>query len=146
LAKYNLIEQNGASPDFVTGVTSVLIEKNKSRPAWSPGSIEEVLEKDIVTKFFSDIDSSIPSLELDPSRKIGAHINFGLPSEDQIRRYVVGLDKDNSVSAVTYEDIVRKFEEDYAGKDGLSEKLSDVVTRKCEMVQDPGNFETLRWK
>ncbi|KDN37062.1 hypothetical protein RSAG8_10415, partial [Rhizoctonia solani AG-8 WAC10335] len=59
----------GASPDFIAGVTHLLIKKETGRAAWSPATLEDTPE-DVIKMFFDDSPyvRRAPRLELD--RKI----------------------------------------------------------------------------
>ncbi|KAG6877739.1 hypothetical protein C0993_004556 [Termitomyces sp. T159_Od127] len=119
---------NGASPDFKTGVTAVLINKGKrdDRPAWSPPSYKEVSDE-LVSRFFAESSpylSGVPALSISEVLKSQetSHLRlhkFALPTEEEIGAMM-----------------------------GVREKVLEVARRKCE-IQDnggDGNFVWLKWK
>ncbi|TKA66635.1 hypothetical protein B0A55_10860 [Friedmanniomyces simplex] len=120
-------------PDFVEGVSALLINKPKTTPKWSPASLEEVTD-DTVRDFF---DSGDAELELLPSaNEEGSHsyTNYphawvGLPREREVREVVM---RRNGIDSV--EDVVRHFVEARGGKQGVKEKTEEIMERKVEVV------------
>ncbi|THH06710.1 hypothetical protein EW145_g3897 [Phellinidium pouzarii] len=136
----------GASPDFTTGVTKVLVEGDReNRPAWSPASLSQV-SKALVKQFFDDSEylSVAPelSLEEDMAANNGHFNNFGLPSEIEIKQIVRGEHKQSGALALTLDELIQKFRSMRGDKNGLDLKVSEVVERKCDC--DAEGY--LRWK
>ncbi|KAJ7286295.1 3-hydroxyisobutyryl-coenzyme A hydrolase isoform 1 [Mycena rebaudengoi] len=138
---------SGASPDFATGVTSVLITKSKERPAWNPATLEEVTDE-MVDRFFA-IDSpfleNAPALKGSPSARIQ---RYGLPTEDDIRNVITGANPDSADTMYTLDDLLEFFDEARSGKIGVDEKVLEVARRKTVAVDNggDGNFVWLQWK
>lgn len=135
-------------------MTHVLIDKSKDkaeRPAWSPSTIAEVPDDKIVFNFFS-ADSpylrSAPTLErpawlekAEPSNPM----RFALPREEEIGNVVKGSDGSSSAFAVTLDQLLSRFESRRRGKEGVEEKIREVVKRRCRVEPDSSG-EWLVWK
>ncbi|KIP12319.1 hypothetical protein PHLGIDRAFT_27447 [Phlebiopsis gigantea 11061_1 CR5-6] len=144
---------SGASNDFITGVTAVLVEKTKGRPAWEPSTVEEVNDTDVKAKFFSQFspeNGTAPTVDVPadvetiPS-KVSSPMRFALPTEYEIREMVVGSHPSSGGSAITKEELVQKFVALRKSKMSVREKILDVVQRKC--VEEPAEGEKyLKWK
>ncbi|KAI0957747.1 hypothetical protein AcW1_006038 [Taiwanofungus camphoratus] len=145
---------HGASPDFRTGVTAVLIEKNKTRPAWSPNSLEEVQDEFITREFFSTYSPaegtspklSPPSFLLSTS-KLETPMKFALPSEEEIGQMVDGSHPSSGSTVLTLEELLGKFDDMKKGKSGVRQKIIEVVERKCTTEEDKHlDKKWLKWK
>ena len=151
-----LAQQSGASPDFKTGVTAVLLEKTKGRPAWSPSTVEEVNDSDIKTKFFgqfSPSEGTAPSIEVPTDLPIDAEkagrlaMRYALPTEAEIRLFVKGDHPASGGSKITKEELVKRFNILRNGKIGVTEKVTEVAARKCIEVEDKASgMKFLEWK
>ncbi|KAJ7074090.1 3-hydroxyisobutyryl-coenzyme A hydrolase isoform 1 [Mycena amicta] len=146
---------NGASPDFATGVTAVLVSKSKERPDWRPSSLEDISDE-IVDRFFSPHSIYIkdaPKIggdELFAEYERGAsqrtQMRFTLPTENEIRDVITGADPASGDMGYTVDDLLEYFHDKRAGKAGMTEKILEVVRRKTTVVDNQdGNFVWLRW-
>nr|GAT43818.1 3-hydroxyisobutyryl-CoA hydrolase [Mycena chlorophos] len=149
---------NGASPDFVTGVTSVLVAKSKTRPEWRPERLEDVSDE-IVDRFFSPHSTYIvnapiireheflaPEDHVDRTASERKQMRFTLPSEDDIRDVITGADPDAGDMGYSLDDLLEYFHDKRAGKIGVAEKILEVVRRRTTLVDNAdGNFVWLRW-
>ncbi|KAJ8700053.1 3-hydroxyisobutyryl-CoA hydrolase [Pleurotus ostreatus] len=142
---------NGASPDFATGVRAVLVEKIKTRPAWSPSRLEDVSPAD-VAKFFSRDSAyltSAPRLTLPGhlATTLSNPMQYALPSEEEIGSVVRGSHKSGGSKGLRLDELIARFEDLRGGKMGVKEKVTEVASRKCEVVDNAdGNFVWLKWK
>jgi len=143
-------QQNGASPDFKTGVETVLVHKTRERPAWSPSTVEEV-NQDLLSKFLqpSDFNKDLPSLEIPeafPAVATPRHLKFALPTEEEIGKVVRGEATASGDLGMTAEEVILHFESTRSGKIGVREKVEEVIQRKCTLVDNAdGNFIWLKW-
>ncbi|KAJ6490643.1 3-hydroxyisobutyryl-CoA hydrolase [Mycena vitilis] len=145
---------NGASPDFATGVTAVVVDKSTARPDWIPSSLDEVTDE-IVDRFFSPHSSFLqnaPTLAGFDFHGTAHHApsersrRYGLPTEENIRAVITGEDPDSGTMGYTVEDVLEYFHDSRGGKMGVNEKILEVVKRKTTVVDnDDGNFVWLRW-
>jgi len=136
---------SGASPDFITGVTSVLINKEKMRPNWSPSTLAEVSQDWVLSTFFSRESKYVSSAPRIHTPRTSASVNlghFGLPTEVEIGAVIRGSSPDSGASAVDVEELVARFEARTDGKRGVRSKVEEVIARRCEKME--GGY--LRWK
>ncbi|EIN07093.1 3-hydroxyisobutyryl-CoA hydrolase [Punctularia strigosozonata HHB-11173 SS5] len=138
---------SGASPDFITGVTHLLIAKQGGRPAWSPDALQDISDQQVEDKFFSKQKSpylqELPELSIPDflDRTTERHPGrFALPSEEEIEKAVVGDHETSGDMAVTLDELVENFATLRPGKVGVSEKILEVVQRRCR-VSDDGYLE-----
>ncbi|KAJ7681777.1 3-hydroxyisobutyryl-CoA hydrolase [Mycena rosella] len=146
---------NGASPDFATGVTAVLVTKSKERPEWSPSTLGEVTEE-IVDRFFSRHSKFLKDTPTIGDITLGeetrgaserGYLKYTLPTENDIRDVIIGADPASGDMGYTLEDLLEYFRDSLGAKSGVDEKILEVVRRKTTVVDnDDGNFVWLRWK
>lgn len=148
--------QNGASPDFRTGVTAVLIDKTRGRPAWSPATLNEVQDADVLKSFFSKYSpdaGTAPRITVplettsESVARTFSPMHFALPTEEEIRHMVDGSHSSSGGTVITREELVQKFEVLRKGKIGVKEKVIEVSQRCCVEDEDKTTGEKwLRWK
>jgi 3-hydroxyisobutyryl-CoA hydrolase len=131
-------EKSGATPDFNTGVTSVLVNKDPAnrRPNWSPSTLEEVSPAYVWDTFLSPTSPYVISAPLLQTERTSAGINvsyYALPSENDIGAFV--LEK-TTHSGVSVEEVVAHFEAKTRRKSGVRFKVKEVLTRRCETMKD----------
>jgi 3-hydroxyisobutyryl-CoA hydrolase len=114
-------------PDFVSGVSARLINRPPTDPVWDPPTLSECPES--VTDDFLSIPEASQRLPLlkkgAPEYTTYPHEVFGLPSESQIREVV-------KRARMPAKDLVEWFVREYKGKEGVREKVREVVQRKTE--------------
>ncbi|KAG2147250.1 ClpP/crotonase-like domain-containing protein [Suillus cothurnatus] len=130
---------SGASSDFATGITAVLVEKAKGRPAWSPDQLINVSDE-IVRRFFernSSYLSAVPTLTPPDFLANGEQnpMKFALPSEDAILQIVKSKLRKDSMSL---SDLLAHFDNLYLGKQGVADKVVEVVKRRCDVIGNQG--------
>jgi 3-hydroxyisobutyryl-CoA hydrolase len=130
--------QSGASPDFNAGITAVLVAKTQGRPAWSPDQLDEVSDT-IVGRFFerqSDYLGAVPSLTPPDfvSNNKQNPMKFALPSEDGILQMV-------KTRAISLPDLLAHFDNLYSSKQGVVEKVVEVVKRRCDVIGNQVNWK-----
>ncbi|CZT23615.1 related to 3-hydroxyisobutyryl-CoA hydrolase, mitochondrial precursor [Ramularia collo-cygni] len=125
-------------PDFIEGVTALLVDKPKRTPSWTPATLDKVSDQD-VDAFFDFSNSS--NFEL-LGQDAGSHGNdykgyphawLGLPRENEVRDLVF----ENK----TKEEIVDHFIQKTDGKQGVKEKVEEILLRKTD-----SNNGKLSWK
>ncbi|KAG8745611.1 hypothetical protein FRC10_007502 [Ceratobasidium sp. 414] len=125
----------GASPDFVTGVNALLVEKSKERPGWSPATLEET-PPDVITRFF-DLDSPYvaraPRLELNRNTSPGDKLaRYALPSESMVEAAIRGSLPGSGSFALTAAELIASLEGRYGQKIGLRQKIEEIVGMYAE--------------
>jgi 3-hydroxyisobutyryl-CoA hydrolase len=118
-------------PDFVEGVSSLLIRKPRTTPQWQPSELSKVTDAE-VDAFFS----AEPSLELLSTNDYREypHAWVGLPREKDLEHFV---NKGNASRDKTIEHFVSSN----GGKLGTKEKVAEFLDRRT--VEEN---EKLRWK
>jgi len=143
---------SGASPDFITGVKALIVDKSYERPNWSPANLDDV-SAEIVANFF---EPNSPYLTLAPELTIPAElasgtkldpVKYALPSEEEISGFVKGTHVTGSSSGIQFNELLRRVAELRPGKVGVKERLYEVVQRRCELTDNAdGNRVWLKWK
>ncbi|KAH9950202.1 3-hydroxyisobutyryl-coenzyme A hydrolase [Amylocystis lapponica] len=144
---------HGVTPDFRTGVQAVLVAKAKSRPAWSPASLAEVSDDFVAKEFFSTYSpeqDTAPALQppawLAETTKLVNPMLYALPTEEDIGRMVAGSHNQSGSTQITLEELLAKFAELKKGKEGVREKILDVVARRCTTEGDKRSpAQYLKW-
>ncbi|KAG8937312.1 hypothetical protein FRC02_000082 [Tulasnella sp. 418] len=146
---------SGASQDFVTGVTAVLVDKEKGTPSWSPSGLDEISHAQVLTSFF---DSASPFLQNTPSATFSNNndkatssvkmdpMAYSLPSEVELRQIIQGSHQFSASTAYNLDDLIGRFRQ-LRPKHGVEEKIREVVARKCELVPATEQQQAyLQWK
>ncbi|KAF2111361.1 3-hydroxyisobutyryl-CoA hydrolase mitochondrial precursor [Lophiotrema nucula] len=115
--EYDIASEFMKHPDFVEGVTARLIERKKERPNWQPNTLDDVRAQD-VDKFFQR-QSDLPLIS-EGAYKEYPHAWIGLPKEQEIVTTFAGK---------THDEALKELLEKYAGKQGVREKVAEVLER-----------------
>ena len=148
-----LYTQNAASPDFATGVSSLLeLKIEDARYDWSPSEVKDVVLDDVRTAFFpqgdvtsaAELNSAAHAAEdfLDFTEDEGSHslrvavsenvsepapfMRWSLPSEYYVEAIVKSQDK------TTPEALVDSVVKTFRGKLGTREKVVEILSRRSE--------------
>lgn len=124
-------------PDFVEGVSALLIRKPKETPKWSAASFDEISEREVDDFFAVGTNQEPLKLLNGTDFRDYPHAWIGLPREQDIVQFVRRARETKGK-----EEIVRHFEEKSGGKMGVREKVVDVVNRRC--VQGNGGLALRR--
>lgn len=140
--EYHLVQKFLQGHDFKEGVTATLVTKQK--PNWEPSSLSQVDDVKIKQQYF---DSPSPlRLEMLSSRdyKNYPHRKYMLPSEEDIKRVVTGEAADVGNYALNRQQIVEHLLRERQGKQGLKQKVSEVLGRKT-IVNQKDEDKSLKW-
>lgn len=120
-------------PDFVEGVTALLLTKPARKANWQPATLEEVTSE-YVDSFFAAPEGGT-RLEISRDADFGSypHARFALPSEKNIEDFIRG-------NAATRKNSVEDFIAQWGHKEGVREKVAEVLARRT--VQTPNG---LKW-
>lgn len=113
-------------PDFVEGVTALLVDKPKRTPTWTPSTLEEVSEEDVASFFNHRTEFDLLNQEAGSTGedfKSYPHAWIGLPSENSVRKEVQ--------QEKSREEILEHFLGQSHGKQGVKEKVEEILTRKA---------------
>ncbi len=135
-------------------MTSVLVNKEKSRPAWSPAHLNEVNDEEIRQTFFSKFSPEqdtapkiTPPAYLPQPNQLADPMRYALPTEVEIRSMVDGSHRDSGATEITLDELLAKFDRARGRKPGMREKILEVVQRKCVSEQDKHmDKRWLKWK
>lgn len=126
-----------------TGVTEVLINKTGQRPAWNPSTLSEINREEMIAKFFpKQLPENAPTLSLPSVGELQNPNRRALPSEEEIGLMVQGNHRASGMHSLTLEDLHAQFEGITSRKNGVKEKISEVVQRRCKVEKDG----MLKWK
>lgn len=118
-------------PDFVEGVSALLIKKPPVEPKWQPARLEEV-DWQSVDNFFLPPDGA-PSLEVLTTGPQAAFTTYShawtsLPTEVEVKAVV-----DSGVRSAR--EVVTRFLKEKDGKMGVKEKVAEILARKTTTQQ-----------
>ncbi|WPG99515.1 Hypothetical protein R9X50_00233000 [Acrodontium crateriforme] len=119
-------------PDFIEGVSALLIDKPKRTPNWTPASLQEVSDAS-VNEFFS----GRPTLELLSTNdyKDYPHAWIGLPRERDVQSTVGKSDMSTRTA------VVKHFIKATNGKQGVKEKVGEILERKTIETENGLNWK-----
>lgn len=144
-----LTAQNGASPDFATGVGAVF-SKTLGRPDWKPSTLSGVSEESVIQDFFSPSSPYLDAeAEFNPPEGFGKPkqpMRFALPSQETTRLYVTQDTPGSGGLAVTRDQVLQHFEQQTKGKGGVRDKVSEILDRMCEEKVGEDGKGWLAWK
>ncbi len=154
---------------MVRGIKALLIDKPKKAPEWSPSTLDDpkISESTILKEWYNRESSSLlknaPMMTGNPSteeikakRFTNMFREWGLPSENTIKKYVDGTAKTSGAFALTAKELEDRCINEMTQRMGtgvqdqgrlligLREKVAEVVQRKCK-VRD-GQEGYLQWK
>jgi 3-hydroxyisobutyryl-CoA hydrolase len=127
-------------------VTSVIKEKERGRPAWSPASLDQVDVAALEASFFRSTEDP-PQLKLPETLHknhppITSFSRYGLPTENELQTLILGSHISSGSGALTLQELIAKAGDLRGGKRGVAEKVQEVVGRRCAVDKDG----YIRWK
>lgn len=112
-------------------------------PNWVPPTLADLRDADIRNSYFAA--SSPNQLVLSGKNFIQyPHRRFALPSEEDVASVVKGETEGVGDYAMTKEEVVNWFSRERKGKQGVREKVLEVLERMT-VVTGEGEGEGLRW-
>jgi 3-hydroxyisobutyryl-CoA hydrolase len=140
--EFHLVQKFLQAHDFKEGVYATLVTKQKAN--WEPKELSKVDDVKIKQDYF---DSPSPlRLEMLSNRdyKKYPHRKFMLPSEEDIKRVVTGEAADVGNYALNRQQIIDHLVRERQGKQGLKQKVSEVLDRKT-IVNQKDQDKSLKW-
>lgn len=116
--------------DFIEGVTALLVDKPKRTPHWSPDSLDKVSAEDVDSFFTHKTDFELLDQSAGGSGedyRSYPHAWIGLPRENAVRHQVT--------QGHSQEQIVEHFLKQTGGKQGVKEKIEDILARKTNPLE-----------
>ncbi|TRM59303.1 ClpP/crotonase-like domain-containing protein [Schizophyllum amplum] len=133
---------NMAAPDFVAGITNVLVTKSKEPTKWSPDTLKGVTS-DLLARFVGTgstyTDTKGHSLEISEellAQRLPSPYRWSLPSEEEIGAMVKGSHKDSGGTSLKRQEVLDTFERLRERKLGVKEKVAEVLSRRCTEDKD----------
>ncbi|RUS22253.1 ClpP/crotonase-like domain-containing protein [Endogone sp. FLAS-F59071] len=141
--EFNLVQKFLVTHDFAEGVTASLIEK-RMNPVWEPPTLAELRDADIQNFYFA---TSSPNQLVLPNKnfKQYPHRRFALPSEEDVASVVKGETEGVGDYAMTKDEVVNWFSRERNGKQGVREKVAEVLERMT-VATGKGEGEGVKWK
>jgi 3-hydroxyisobutyryl-CoA hydrolase len=120
-------------PDFVEGVSALLIDKPRRSPSWSPANLDEV-DAVTVQEFFPPKEQLHLQLLKSGSaadyREYPYSADIGLPKEKTVEGWIA--DKRPS----SRNDVVKHFVNSSGGKQGVKEKVEEYLNRRTDRQKE----------
>ena len=117
-------------PDFVEGVSALLIDKPRRTPNWNPSSLKEVTAS-TVKEFFPSMDDVhmelLTSGEGSDYKEVPYAADIGLPKERSIAAHI---QRNNPSSK---DEVVKFYVERTNGRQGVKEKVQEFLDRRTEV-------------
>jgi 3-hydroxyisobutyryl-CoA hydrolase len=124
--EYHIAAAFMAHSDFTEGVTAQLIRKPKEPPVWQPQSLEDITDgNEIVEPFFKVSGQVRLPLLQDIDYTEYPHAWIGLPRELEVEKVI-------RESGKSPQEVVEWFVEHRGGKQGVREKVQEIVARKTK--------------
>ncbi|PWA02756.1 hypothetical protein BB558_001095 [Smittium angustum] len=134
-----------ASHDFLEGISELLIKKTK-QPKWKPASIGDLSKAQVIAEYFSN---PIPEAQIKFTNTIDyksyPNSRFALPTDEDVRRAVIGEDKRSGGSALSSGEIVEQFVNWYNHKVGVREKVRHILDTNTVISSSSGDLGTVSW-
>lgn len=139
---FHLAENFSYCPDFVEGVSALLIDKPSRSPKWTPSTVQDVSHSD-VAKFLSPRPNSdmTPSFVSDATYQEYPH-KFGLPTEEEVKGFITGESNVKDYKS-TRAETISHFMTAYKGKLGVERKVIDIINAKTKA--DANQDDLLDW-
>jgi 3-hydroxyisobutyryl-CoA hydrolase len=114
-------------PDFVEGVTALLVRKEK--PRWRPASLEDIpLSEDVTQPFFDFNPEHKLELFTDKTYREYPHAELGMPSEKEVQEVLR-----EGGGELTRRSLINKIVASRQGRQGVKTVVEEIVARKTEV-------------
>ncbi|KAK9365503.1 ClpP/crotonase-like domain-containing protein [Lipomyces kononenkoae] len=142
-------------PDFHTGVSYRLVEKETGRANW-----QDATNIDVVRKFWPNGTNGVPEslqAEFDKLDQLGQDrpadqvaykeypFHNGLPTEKEVEQFVLGEARNSGPFLPTKEEVVEYFVTEYRDKIGVREKVAEILDRKTQIVKGHEDEQLINW-
>lgn len=117
-------------PDFIEGVSALLIDKPKRKPEWQPPSLDQVPESEVERFLPRNIDYPVQLLNSGAGSAYKEYphaASIGLPRQKDVQAYVL------QARPTSFQEIIDHFVKQSRGKQGVREKVDDILYRKASV-------------
>ncbi|KAI9291008.1 ClpP/crotonase [Neoconidiobolus thromboides FSU 785] len=126
--EYHLGQKFLEDHDFAEGVESKLIRKDSGKPNWKPNDIMTIDEKDILKKYFTQVNFDALELNSYKGKVVSydqyPHQRYGLPNVNQVLNFIMNNDLPTRPNV---NDILNHFNLMYDNKVGMRQKLLSIL-------------------
>ncbi|KAK9481012.1 ClpP/crotonase-like domain-containing protein [Lipomyces japonicus] len=139
-----------SSPDFLTGVNYRVIKKLNGRADWLPEPSNEQVRDTFLKPDYteasplSDVYKKLEEIS-DGFTFKDYPFNYGLPTETEVKSYILGESKSSGPYLSTKEEIISHFLEDYNNKVGVRTKVAEILNRKTKVVKGHEQEHLVNW-
>ncbi|KAI8096289.1 ClpP/crotonase-like domain-containing protein [Halteromyces radiatus] len=141
--EYHLLQKFVSGHDMKEGVYKTLVHRGQPSE-WEPASLDQVDDKKIKSDYFNAPSPLTLQLLSTKDFKQYPHRKYMLPTEEDIKQVVTGEAADVGNYALTREEIVNYLVRERKGKQGVKQKVTEVLARKTKVLQNQDG-QTLKW-
>ncbi|KAI7883088.1 ClpP/crotonase [Lichtheimia hyalospora FSU 10163] len=141
--EYRLVQKFLEEHDFTEGVNATL-DKPRRKAEWKPTQVADVKLADIKKEYFDASDKKPLELISEDDYDRYPHSKYMLPSEQDIQSVVTGEAPGVGNYALSSDEVVDYFINDRKGKQGVKNKVLDVLARKTQAIKNDES-NSLKW-
>ncbi|KAK9244159.1 ClpP/crotonase-like domain-containing protein [Lipomyces tetrasporus] len=140
-------------PDFHTGVSYRVVQKQNGRAEWQDAGNVDVAKfwpagneaPPVLLRAFDKLHQLAGDRPEDAVAYKEYPFQNGLPTENEVEQFVLGEAKHSGPFLATKEEVAEHFVEDYRGKVGVREKVSEILDRKTQIVKGHEDEKLINW-
>lgn len=141
--EFHLLQKFLTGHDFKEGVYKTLVHRGQ-KSEWQPASLDQVDDKSIKADYFNAPSPLTLQMISKKDFKQYPHRKYMLPTEEDIKQVVTGEAADVGNYALTRDEIVDYLVRDRKGKQGVKQKVAEVLLRKTKVLENEEG-QTLKW-
>lgn len=131
-----MTERKLHSSDLHEGIEALLVRKTKD-PRWQPATLDEVNMRDLHQEYFEQMESAFQVTFINKDAVFSQYPHkFGLPTEEEVRKVVVGEDPEAGNMKMDRARVLEFFDRRYQKKVGVEGKVQWVLERKTRELDD----------
>lgn len=131
--EYQMAARFMKHPDFVEGVSALLIskEKPKPKPKWQPATLEDIEPGNNIAEPFFFTSGGPPRLNLSTDRDYTEYPyeSFGVPTEQDVEMVIRG-------DSLTRHEVREEFIKRKKGRQGIRTIVDEILARKTTVNED----------
>ncbi|KAI8337104.1 ClpP/crotonase-like domain-containing protein [Chlamydoabsidia padenii] len=141
--EFHLLQKFLTGHDFKEGVYKTLVHRGQ-KSEWQPATLDKVDDLTIKSDYFNAPSPLTLKMITNKDFKQYPHRKYMLPTEEDIKQVVTGEAADVGNYALTRDEIVDYLVRDRKGKQGVKQKVSEVLSRKTKILENEEG-QTLKW-